>query len=341
MSENPRWPIGSIVLFVLAALIYPLLLMSFRDIAGSDPAGRGLSAAFGMMLGIALWLVLGLLLLLAVIKAGLPRPAVFAVLMLYPLSAAAAFAAAELSMTQNGWPILVIAVLPPLLAGYALGMRIPATARVLSRRPAGAMLGVAIAAISMAPLMVAYFESHPSAARQAQRAEELQSWQAARDREVTEARDREAADFARLNPDSSLRDYLDRLAPGDSRFREAVAGARLVKSRQTDVIALLREGKLLSLQELWRLDLAPTQDLCAAYNSALNAEAMKVERGRGAYLSLAMDLERQLQNIQWLTGAQCNLDEALSTLAANVRAVSDSERLDKFAATLASFRQAR
>ena len=62
---------------------------------------------------------------------------------------------------------------------------------------------------------------------------------------------------------------------------------------------------------MWRLDLAPSAELCVAYDAALYGEAMKVERGRGAYLSLAMDLERQLPNIQWLTGAGCNLDEAL------------------------------
>jgi len=48
-----------------------------------------------------------------------------------------------------------------------------------------------------------------------------------------------------------------------------------------------------------------------------------------------------LPNIQWLTGAGCNLDAALTALEANVRKVSDSERLEKFAATLASFRKAR
>jgi hypothetical protein len=341
MNENLRLPVGSILLFVLAALIYAVLLMSFLDIRSSDPAGRGLSAAFGVMFGIGLWLVLGLLLLLAFIKGDLQRPAAIAMLILHPLSAAGAFAAAELSIAQSGWPILVIAVLPPLVAFYALGVRVPATARVLSRIPVGGAVGAAIAAISLAPLTAAYIDAHPSAARQAEQLEESRRWQAVRDEEQRQAVEREATAFARLNPDSSLRDYLDRLAPGDMRFREAVAGARLVKTRQPDVIALLGEGKLLSLQELWRLDLAPTQELCVAYDAALHGEAMKVERGRGAYLSLAMDLERQLPNIQWLTGAQCNLDEALAALEANVRKVSDSERLDKFAATLASFRRTR
>lgn len=96
-----------------------------------------------------------------------------------------------------------------------------------------------------------------------------------------------------------------------------------------------------ALQELWRLDIAPGPELCAAYAGALRQEASKITRARSDHLSVAMDLERQLPNLDWLTGAGCDLNDSLASAETNVRAVSDSSRMDQFAATLAALREAR
>jgi hypothetical protein len=65
--------------------------------------------------------------------------------------------------------------------------------------------------------------------------------------------------------DSSLRDYLEYISESDPRASQAIAGARRVKSRQTDAIALLNEGKIGALAELWRLDISATPELCVAF----------------------------------------------------------------------------
>ena len=56
-------------------------------------------------------------------------------------------------------------------------------------------------------------------------------------------------------------------------------------------------------------------------------------------LSAAIEMEARLPNIEWLTGEQCDLRVPLALLEANVRAVSDSSRMDKFADGLAKLRR--
>jgi hypothetical protein len=159
-------------------------------------------------------------------------------------------------------------------------------------------------------------------------------------RQEQQAREADAAKFGRLGPDSSLRDYLEYLPPGATHSKEALAGARLVRSRATDATTLLKQGKIDELQDLWRLDIDPTA-VCEAYGTALRTEAFKIDRMRSDYLAVAMDLERQLPNIKWLAVARCDIAEAVAALETRVRAVSESPRLTAFADALASVRQHR
>ena len=331
-----RAPVGAVLTFIAAAILYAAMMASMSDLHDSDAAGRGMAAAFGAMFGIALWLAIAVLLLIAFINGRMPRWAAASMLILHPLAGVAAIAAANLHAAQGGWPIYVAAILPPLVGIYALAMRVPVAlpVKLISVAVAGLVL-----LLSLTPLTISFVAQHPSEAQQAKIRADEQAQQDARDREDRQARENELAAFKRLNPDSSLRDYLTYLAGGDAHYREALAGARLVKSRQTDAVTLLRQGHIAELQDLLNLDLASTAELCAAYDFALRVEAMKVQRGRGAWLTAAMDLEWQLPNITWLAGAGCNLDPSLTLLETNVRAVSDSPRLDKFADKLHSFRR--
>jgi len=135
-----------------------------------------------------------------------------------------------------------------------------------------------------------------------------------------------------------LRDYLLYLPGGDSRSRDALAGARLVKSRQADAVALLNAGRLEALTDLFRLDLQATAELCQAYDNALANAASQVTKARSDYLTIAIDLEQQLPNIEWLVRDGCNLDHSLGLLAERVRAVSDSQRMETFARTLSQLK---
>ena len=50
-------------------------------------------------------------------------------------------------------------------------------------------------------------------------------------------------------------------------------------------------------------------------------------------------LEAELANIKWLITRHCDLTDPLADLETRVRAISDSSRMDQFAATLARLRQ--
>jgi hypothetical protein len=157
---------------------------------------------------------------------------------------------------------------------------------------------------------------------------------------VREENARVAAKFAALNPNSSLRDYMEFLLGGDSRYREALAGARLVKSRQADAVALLQEGKIDRLADLWQFDIDPAS-MCAAYGEALARMASKIGPAQPNPIGVALDLERQLPNIQWLVAGRCDFDATFEPLERSLRIVADSSRITRIADTLAGLHQAK
>jgi hypothetical protein len=338
-NEKPsKAPIGSIVLLIVAGFLYLAMAGSFSGMNETDAAGRGMAMGFGTIFGAALWLVLALLLLIAAINGTMPTVGKIGAAILVPASAVAASFAADLYSHKAGWAFAVVLALPLLIAAYAMWARLPALHPALPPLQTTAILGGAIVLLSLAPLAGMWFAaaSMPSPEIQATTAKAREE---ALRQEEQEALKREAEAFAKLGPDSSLRDYLLYLPGGDSRSREALAGARQVKSRQADAVALLNAGRLEALTDLFRLDLQATPDLCQAYDSALANAAAQITKARSDYLSLAIDLEQQLPNIKWLVAGGCNLNDSLGILADHVRAVSDSERMETFATTLSGLRR--
>ena len=338
VKDQPRpLPIGTFVLFALACLPYFVMVAALSDSQGGDAAGRGMAAGFAFVFGMVLWFLLAIMLLLAAIRGAMPKWAAAAALILFPLSCAAALFA--LDSRGSGGAFLVAALLPPLIALYAIWARLPALHPAMPPGITSAITWSVVFLLSAAPLVQAARNALPDPARDARLAEEGRIWQEKQQREEREAREREEARFAALKPDSPLDEYLEYLAPGDSRFHRAVAGARQVKGRQNDISVLLKGGKLTALQEMWRLDLAVTPELCAAYGSALYAETLKIDRARSSnYIGIALDMERQMPNVKWLVGGGCNLNNALALLETNVRKVSDSSRMDQFADSIAAIK---
>lgn len=112
-----------------------------------------------------------------------------------------------------------------------------------------------------------------------------------------------------------------------------------MKTRQADAVALLNDGHLSDLSELLVFDVDATPEVCAAYGAALARDTAKVDRKVSSnYLGVAIDLERQLPNLQWLVGEGCDLGAPLVQLEKNLRAVADSSRITKFADELAKLR---
>jgi hypothetical protein len=283
-----------------------------------------MALAFGVISGVALWLVLAALMLMSG-RGGSPPPwwRLVAVV-LVPLSSVAAFMAVDLYFDGEEWALWIVAVLPPLLALHALW------------QTRGAALAAAIAVLSLAPIGVGIYQLLPDPARDA-RAKAQQEEAANQAREALE---REASEFAALGPDSSLADYLAFLHSGTYGDR-ALAGIQHVKSRQSDAVALLGSMPLVDLTDLWQFNVVPTREVCAAYGNALMVAAGQVTKARSDYISAAIDIEWQLPNLKWLTTAKCDLSDPIERAEANIRAVADSARLTNFADTLADIRARR
>jgi hypothetical protein len=340
-TASPGVPWGTTVLFVIAALLYMAFLVNLFGLRGGDAMGRGMAMGFAAVIGLMLWLVLASLFAIAIFKGQMPAYAIAAAIVLLPLSAIAAASATGLYSDRYGdWLLVVPIALPPLLALYALWARFISLQASLAPTPTTAAAGLLIVLLTAVPLVLTVREFAPDPARDAARAAAEKAQEEAMEKRRQDALAEEAAQFARLGPDSSLEDYLPHLAPGLPRFQEALAGVRRVKSRSQDAATLLKEGRLGELAELWEFDI-DAATVCEAYRQALRIQVGGISRTRSDYLRAAMDLEYQLRNIEWLIAARCNLDEALTDAATNLRAASDLPRFTSFADRLDALRTSR
>lgn len=335
MAPSPgssRIPFGTIALLGLATLLYLAMMMSLGDARHTDAAGRGMALGFAAILGTAMMILLAVLLVVAAVKGEMSVVGKIGALFLVPVATVAMWVAGDLYGDRTRWVLLVPALLPLLFAAYAVRARLPSLRARLGTGAADFVLGGAILLLTAAPLVWIALPPSPAARARVVAQERARADREARDMRAAEKREAEA--FARLGPDSSLRDYLQYLPGGDSRSRDALAGARQVKSRQADAVALLQAGRIDALTDLFRLDLQPAPELCRAYGDALAVAASQVTKARPDHLSIAIDLEQQVPNVKWLVEGGCNLNEALGVLAGHVRAVSDSQRMETFANTL-------
>jgi hypothetical protein len=236
--------------------------------------------------------------------------------------------------------IWVPALLPPLFLLYALRARFPSLGRKVGEGVANLVLGGAILLLTAAPLVRAAIPVRPDPVAEARAMAAEKERQEAEERRQREENARIDARFAALNPNSSLRDYMAFLPGGDSHYRQALAGVRLVKSRQADAVALLQEGQVDRLADLWQFDIDPAS-MCTAYGGALAAMASKIGPGQSNSIGVALDVERQLDNIKWLVAGHCDFDATLEPLEKNLRIVADSSRITKLADTLAGLHQAK
>jgi hypothetical protein len=355
MSTDPRVPrmasIGALLLLGLACLLYLAMMRVIAPsharelIEGGDPAGnaigRGLAQLFGNFLILLLWIVLAILLFLGGKSQKMPPQARAAAAILLPLSGVAAIYAADLNQRYAGWAIVVPALLPPLIALYAMWARLPVLHAALPARVINVAIGGAILILTIAPLPLSAIDASIYAAGEPERQRQREALLAANEQQEARYREREAQDSARdiarfqaLNADSPLGDYINDLSY-PTRLEEAVAKARQVKSRQSDVVALLEKfssdngpyrsrGEIEYLEVLWRLDIEATPAVCKAYGDALRQEAENVrkfshdQRPNDAW-EVKEALERQLPNIKWLIGEHCDLGDTLAVVETRVR----------------------
>lgn len=327
-------PVGAVLLALLAGLIYVGEMATLYDAGHSDAAGNALTDAVVAFLAIALGIVLAALMLVALKNGKMPGWAAVGALVLLPLSFYASVTAADLYIRYGGWPFIVPALVPPVIAIYALWIRIPALAETLPETMSSALAGCALTALIAASIWASHLDELAAPARDEARQVAYDNMRVEQEKVAAEDRARDEAKFANLGPNSPLADYLEYLNGSDPRVRQAMVGARRARSRQDDAVALLGErDRLVDLREYWQLDIEATPALCRAYDAALRRNALKIDPSYSNRLGEAIDLEFQLPNLQWLVAQHCDLREVLTDLARRLRVVRDSSRIDQLADT--------
>jgi hypothetical protein len=140
-------PFGMLTLLGLAAALYiALLSAAAAPLEGGEAA---YSQAWGaLLLTFWLWAVLALALIVGAVMGQMPLAFGLAALLLHPISGVAAIVAIDAVSRHIQGAIAFVALLPPLIAFYALWARLPS---LRSRAPAttvGAIVWGAVALLS-------------------------------------------------------------------------------------------------------------------------------------------------------------------------------------------------
>ena len=336
-AENRGAPVGTILLLVVAVVFYAAMMGSLSDASHTDAAGRGLAVAFGALFATVLFVDLAALLIVAAVKGRMSVAGKIGSLIVVPAATVAMWIAADAWSNRDPSAIWVLAALPPLIALYALRARFAPLRALISDVVADLAMGIVVVVLIGVPLARTLFPPPRDPVAEARAAEEERARFEREEQAARDAREREAAQFAALGPDSVMANYMPFLH-GNYSLR-AHADIRKVKTRQADTVVMLKNGRLDDLAELLVFDVDATPDVCAAYGAALARETAQVDpKVSSNFLGVALELERQLPNLQWLVGESCDLGVPLIQLEKNLRAVADSSRITKFADELAKLR---
>src|SRR6266581_7804167 len=138
----------SIILGVIAGLLWVLQLATVASLGHSDAAGNAIGEAYAAIQIIALWSLLTIMTLIAGLKGTAPRAAIAAALVIVPVSGFVAMDAADLlarsHLSPFLWPIVIAAAVPPLVVIWCF-------AALLGR---GRVASIGVAALPGATLAV-------------------------------------------------------------------------------------------------------------------------------------------------------------------------------------------
>jgi len=334
-----------VLLLALACVLYVPMIAAIYGSPEGDPANYsgenrysvGWDEIFVMLFGIPLWLALGGMLLSAARSGRMPVWVRGWAFLVHIAAAITVWSVFQVYLDADGGvSVIVPALLPPLVAGYAATMRLPA----FSRLPPDRVSKIALAAMGVvmaAAIPLGFLDAQNLPTHVAADARRMDAILAKRQAEIARDQTEDDARFKTLTPDSSLQDYVHYVHytdESDPKHAAALAGARLVKSRQADAVQMLDQGKINQLWELWQYDLEATPALCAAYDRALYRLATDKEMFD---LNVGDWLKYQLPNIKFFAAGRCDLDSGLTAAAARldkIIAVPGNTEWKDFLATL-------
>jgi hypothetical protein len=299
MNRGPV--IASTVLSLLILLVWIGLVATLADLGSSDAAGNAMAQGFAAVEIIFVWILLGVVLVIAAVGRALPAAAALAALVLLIASGVAAVSAVDLlahpSMPPFRLPIVTPALVPPFFLALCFwGLLPPLRAAV----PAGVAVGTTLAAIFiLSALLLPMSEFRDRAVQRV--AVQRENW---------------AKDFERLPADAPLWDVAPFLSTPDDTRQEAVLDRiRHLDRRQADAEAMLDRGDF-PLVHLRAFDLDPTPTLCDKARAMLRRRAQLLvpqTPNSRPYADIALEVEGAASAMEWLVGYGCDCDaEALA-----------------------------
>ena len=287
----------AIGLAVLALPVWALAVATLYDLTSSDAAGNALSRAYAAIELIVLWLLLGALAVLAVVKGTFARPGGIAALVLIPVSGLAAAQALALlanpALAPYRWPIVIPALLPPLVIAACLWALRPGWRAPHADRNATAIVwgGTLILTLAIVPMMLMRNQAETR---------------------VIAQRDKLEAEFANLPTEPALWDLTPFLiGSGTGKSSEALERARRLDRRQNDTEVMLARGDF-PLVYLAALDLTPSDTLCEKARGLLRRRVDALTPPEGTqkkYTEIAARVTGAVAAMEWLVGYGCACDD--------------------------------
>jgi hypothetical protein len=283
-----------IVVLSLGALLWMAQLATLNDLTGSDAAGNGMSQGFAAIEIILVWILLAIAVVIAAIAGAVPPLAVFPALILLPISGIACGEALDLLAQSDTppfqWPIVVSALVPPLVALFCLWALAPGVRRVVPAwYAAGIVWGVTLlVSVAVWPMQ--------------------QVKQAVVDQQKHEAA-KVAADYAALPAGAPLWDLTPFLATQSGvQQDEVLKRIRGLDRRRNDAELMLDRGDF-PLRWLGQMDLTPTPALCDKARALLRKQLEPLVLRHGdvkPYAAVREPVANATQAMQWLIGYDCD-----------------------------------
>ena len=157
LSKPRSAPVGTIMLIAVTGALYLWLMVSVTGPMGGSGEALTAQAFEAFFLTVFLWAALALLLVVGGVMGEMPRWAAILAVVTHPLSGVGAFVAIDMMSRNAKWALAVPALLPLLLAFYALWARF---ARLHARLPAGTtsiVVWTLILVLAIAPMPISYW----------------------------------------------------------------------------------------------------------------------------------------------------------------------------------------
>jgi len=198
------FPTGFVAVLVVTCLLFVITAETVANSRSSDAAGNAMSDTFAALLAGALWIALAVLLVMAAVGGRMVFWAPWALLVLVPAALVSFFLAMGRFGEGDRSAMIAVIALPALLILHAALARFPALHGVFKPARTSSVLLSLVGVLSIAMISVGWHARVPSPQARADYQDAEKTRMEGTAKVEREEREREAAAFARLGPDSHL-----------------------------------------------------------------------------------------------------------------------------------------